>query len=180
MTSGARRRVAGRSVVMVLLTAATVVPLTGCAPVVCAGAAARSPEATVQAQPWLAAHPAGVAHACYAGSCEDATVSQPVVELLVSEKAGLDAVHRLTVTLTADGRASTRTISFRLRRTPPPPNLPCPFPDQWTRAVAIGADGRLHLDQLVGAPGPTTAPTSDQSRKKSGRSSSSGVPGTAA
>lgn len=131
--------------------------LTGCGTGVCAGAAALPPQAFVQVQPWLAAHPAGVAHACYARSCADASATHPVVHLTVDEQDGLDSPHTLTVMLTADGHTVTRIERFALKHLPSPAGLPCPMPDTWARNVLISADGELHLDQVsTPAPAPNS------------------------
>lgn len=121
--------------------------LAGCAPLfaVCAMPDIRPPHVTIDASIWLRLHSGGMIDACYAGSCahEDGTSSS--FEVLALGKVDPTKKHALVVTLKDQSGTTTETASIALRLVPGQKGGPCPMPDQWSREVLIGTDGRMQV-----------------------------------
>lgn len=83
--------------------------------------------------------------ACYAGSCahEDGTSSS--FEVVVPGKVDPAKKHDLVVTLKDQSGTTTETVSMALKLVPGQRGGPCPMPDQWSREVLLGADGRIQV-----------------------------------
>lgn len=121
--------------------------LAGCAPLfsVCSMPDIRPPHITVDAATWLRLHPGGTVHACYAGSCDDEDGVRPSFEIVVPRTADLRKQHDLVVTLTDRTTTTTQTARMALELIPGQKGAPCPMPDQWSRMVLIGTDGKLQV-----------------------------------
>ncbi|MFP3380234.1 hypothetical protein SB767_28330, partial [Bacillus sp. SIMBA_069] len=87
----------------------------------------------------------GTVHACYAGSCDHEDGTRPTFEVLVPNEADHTKEHNLAVTLTDQTGTTTETARMALKLVPGPKGAACPMPDQWSRQVLIGTDGRIQV-----------------------------------
>ncbi|MCI0155734.1 hypothetical protein KNO15_03360 [Leifsonia shinshuensis] len=103
------------------------------------------PHVTVDTSIWLRLHPGGTVHACYAGSCDREDGTRPSIEVLAPRTMDLTKKHELVVTSTAETGVTREAVRIALEVVPGPKGAPCPLPDQWSRQVLIGADGRIQV-----------------------------------
>lgn len=131
---------------MVALLASGIL-LAGCVTPVpfCAGAAVRPPLIGVDAQGWHHAHPGGTVHACYDGTCDREDGTTDTVEIVVPRGDADGRKHDLAVTITDATGTTVSSERIALVRIPGRPGGPCPFPDQWSRAVLVRNDGTLQV-----------------------------------
>jgi hypothetical protein len=140
-----RRRV--RWAAAAISIAAGSILLAGCAPLmpVCAGAAVRPPLVELVTQEWHSAHPGGTVHACYDGVCDRADGTTGSFEIVVPQSDADGRKHDLAVTMTDATGTVVTSVSVALVRILGRSGGPCPFPDQWSRAVLVRPDGQLQL-----------------------------------
>lgn len=121
--------------------------LAGCTPLytACSMPDIRPPHIAVDATIWLRLHPGGTVHACYEGACDHENGTEPSFEVVVPNSVDLTKKHDLVVTLHDQAATTTAAASMALVLIPRQAGGPCPMPDQWSRQVAIGTDGRIQL-----------------------------------
>ncbi|WP_020077451.1 hypothetical protein [Cryocola sp. 340MFSha3.1] len=136
-----------RHAITVALSIVAVTLLAGCAPLfpLCSMPDIRPPHITVDAAIWLRTHPGGTVHACYAGACDDEDGVRPSFEIVVPRTANLSKQHDLVVTLTDRTGTTTETARMALELIPGQKGAPCPMPDQWSRIVLVGTDGKVQV-----------------------------------
>lgn len=127
--------------------AIAVMLLAGCTPLftACSMPDIQPPHIAIDTTIWLRLHPGGTVHACYAGSCDTDTGTEPSFEVVVPNTVDLTKKHDLVVTLHDQTGTTAETASMALVLIPRQQGGPCPMPDQWSRQALIGADGRIQL-----------------------------------
>jgi hypothetical protein len=140
-----RHRLTGAIAAVPLLACCVV--LAGCATFmpVCAGAAVEPPHIEVDAQGWHNANPEGTVHACYDDTCDREDGTTATFEIVLPQTDADGRKHDLAVTITDAGGTTVASERFALVRLPGTHGGPCPFPDQWSRAVLVRNDGTLQV-----------------------------------